>query len=114
MGKPTATAADQATEILLNEALAAASSTAWLNLQGKTWNIWISGDLTNATITVDASADGGVTPVRPAKDSSFSGMVIDNTIGPIVFSVSEIEHGALYRLTRTGAGAGAVNVRISR
>jgi hypothetical protein len=109
MGKRTVGGGDVATVVLLEAITTGAGSTAWVECTGS-FNAWIYGSLTNVTITVEASRDGGTTACRVPKDSSLAALAVDNTIGNCVLALYEFEAGVLYRFTRTGAGAGNVTV----
>lgn len=109
MGKPTTSHGDVAKRVLLSETLAAAGQTAWFEACGP-FNIWITGDLTNATLSVEASRDGGTTAARVPRDASLAAIATDSTIGSVVIPLYEIEKGVLYRVKRTGAGTGNTKV----
>lgn len=109
MAKPTADSADLAKRALLTQTLTGAGETAWFQAKGA-FNIWITGDFTDATCSVEASKDGGTTPVRVPRDSTLAGIAADSTIGNVVVPLYEIEFGVLYRVKRTGAGTGAIKV----
>lgn len=109
MGQPTTAHGDVAKRILLSQTLAAAGETGWFQAFGA-FNIWITGDLTNATLTVEASRDGGTTTARVPRDASLAAIATDSTIGSVVIPLFEIEKGVLYRVKRTGAGTGNTKI----